>query len=154
MHPFWGIVERTVSASLHTLIPCTTMDLNDLGWSPFFAQHFEDHPGLLPARVACQHRDLYVVYSEAGELTAEVPGKWRHTARSPAEFPAVGDWVGVTPREEDKATIRLVAAQEQSSPGKSLAAPTSKYRRQHRYPFWSMAQTGLQPRRLSVTSPA
>ena len=84
------------------------MDLNDLGWSPFFAQNFEAHPGLLPARVACQHRDLYVVYSAGGELTAEVPGKWRHTARSPSEFPSVGDWVGVTPREEDKATIHAL----------------------------------------------
>ena len=81
------------------------MDLNDLGWNPFFAQHFEAHKDLVPARVACQHRDLYLVYSEAGGLTAEVPGKWRHTAQSPAEFPAVGDWVGVKPREEDKATI-------------------------------------------------
>ena len=84
------------------------MDLNDLGWNPLFAQHFEAHAGLLPARVACQHRDLYVVYSASGELTAEVPGKWRHTARSPAEFPAVGDWVGVEPREEDKATIQAL----------------------------------------------
>lgn len=84
------------------------MDLNDLGWDPFFAHHFEAHPGLLPARVACQHRDLYVVYSEAGEWTAEVPGKWRHTAQSSAEFPAVGDWVGVAPREEDKATIHAL----------------------------------------------
>ncbi|MBM3277142.1 MAG: GTPase RsgA [Candidatus Handelsmanbacteria bacterium] len=48
------------------------------------------------------------VYGEAGELMAEVPGKWRHQARSPAEFPAVGDWVGVTPREEDKATIQAL----------------------------------------------
>ncbi|MBI2502844.1 MAG: ribosome small subunit-dependent GTPase A [Candidatus Latescibacteria bacterium] len=84
------------------------MDLNNLGWDPFFAQHFEAHAGLLPARVACQHRDLYLVYSTSGELTAEVPGKWRHTARSPAEFPAVGDWVGVRPREEDKATIHAL----------------------------------------------
>lgn len=84
------------------------MDLNDLGWSPFFAQHFEVYKELVPARVACQHRDLYVVYSAGGELTAEVPGKWRHTARSPAEFPAVGDWVGVAPREEDKATIHAL----------------------------------------------
>jgi len=84
------------------------MDLKDLGWSPFFAQHLEGHKELVPARVACQHRDLYVVYGEAGELMAEVPGKWRHQARSPAEFPAVGDWVGVTPREEDKATIQAL----------------------------------------------
>ncbi len=84
------------------------MDLKDLGWNPFFAQHFEAHKELVPARVACQHRDLYVVYSEAGELTAEVLGKWRHTARSPAEFPAVGDWVGVARREEDKATIHAL----------------------------------------------
>ncbi|MCC7261010.1 MAG: ribosome small subunit-dependent GTPase A [Candidatus Latescibacteria bacterium] len=90
------------------------MDLKDLGWNPFFAEHFEAHKGLVPARVACQHRDLYVVYSEAGEWTAEVPGKWRHTARSPAEFPAVGDWVGVTPREEDKATIHALLPRRSS----------------------------------------
>jgi ribosome biogenesis GTPase len=90
------------------------MDLKDLGWNPFFAQHFEVYKDLVPARVACQHRDLYVVYGEAGELMAEVPGKWRHTAQSPAEFPAVGDWVGVSPREEGKATIHALLPRRSS----------------------------------------
>lgn len=83
------------------------MDLNTLGWDPFFAQHFKPFQDrqLTPARVACQHRDLYLVYGEFGELMAEVPGKWRCDARSRAEFPAVGDWVAVKPREQGKATI-------------------------------------------------
>ncbi len=83
------------------------MDLNTLGWDPFFAQHFKPFQDqhLAPARVACQHRDLYLVCGEAGELTAEVPGKWRHEACSRADFPAVGDWTAVKPREPGKATI-------------------------------------------------
>ena len=49
------------------------------------------------ARVLIQHRSLYRVVTEEGESAAEVSGRFRHEALSPADYPAVGDFVLVTP---------------------------------------------------------
>ncbi len=84
------------------------MNLVELGWNSFFEQHFEPfrNGGYVPARVAREHRELYVVYGEQGEFAAKVSGKMRHKAESRSDFPAVGDWVAIEPRlEEGKATI-------------------------------------------------
>lgn len=48
---------------------------------------------LVPARVAVQHRGVYVLYTAAGEAGASVSGRFRHETRAPADFPVVGDWV-------------------------------------------------------------
>jgi ribosome biogenesis GTPase / thiamine phosphate phosphatase len=84
------------------------MNLVELGWNPFFNQHFEPFgdTGLVPARVACEHRQLYEVYGECGQLAARVSGKLRHKAASRSDFPAVGDWVAIEPHPgEGQATI-------------------------------------------------
>jgi ribosome biogenesis GTPase len=88
------------------------MTLDELGWgnrpepSPPTPT-----PGDSVDRVAVEHRSSYVVYAEAGELTAEVSGKLRHDAEKglPPGLPAVGDWVALRPRPgESKATIQAV----------------------------------------------
>lgn len=87
------------------------MNLIELGWDPFFEQHFEQfkRQGLKPGRVAREHKQRYVVYGDRAELIAEVSGKIRHGANSRGEFPAVGDWVAVSVRpNERKATIHAV----------------------------------------------
>jgi ribosome biogenesis GTPase len=87
------------------------MNMADLGWNDFFEQHFEpfgDH-GLIPARVAQEHRQHYVVYCERGQMQAEVSGKFRHEAGSREGFPAVGDWVAASVRPgEPKAIIHAI----------------------------------------------
>lgn len=45
------------------------------------------------ARVSVQHRKMYCVITEQGEITAEVSGKFVHSITSLADYPAVGDWV-------------------------------------------------------------
>jgi ribosome biogenesis GTPase / thiamine phosphate phosphatase len=72
-------------------------DLNALGWSPGREREFELYAAdaLAPARVAAQHRGAYVIYAAAGERPAELAGRLRHAAASPADLPAVGDWVAV-----------------------------------------------------------
>jgi len=68
-----------------------------LGWNDFFRagfQEFED-AGLLPARVAQEHRNGYQLLSEQGELRAELSGRLRHTTPDRSQLPAVGDWVAV-----------------------------------------------------------
>jgi ribosome biogenesis GTPase len=79
-----------------------SFDLARLGWSPFFAETFQQYEstGLVPGRVAVQERGSYLVYTEEGERWAEVTGRLRHDAASPADFPAVGDWVAVSDRIE------------------------------------------------------
>jgi ribosome biogenesis GTPase len=67
--------------------------LQDLGWRRPLAAELEAHPGAVPARVAVQHRNLYTVLGEEGELRAEVSGRLLHVTGSRAELPAVGDWV-------------------------------------------------------------
>lgn len=60
-------------------------------------------------RVALEHKHLYRVWTEQGELLAEVSGKFNYQAHSREDFPAVGDWVCVTPRfDEGKGTITSV----------------------------------------------
>ncbi len=84
------------------------MNLTELGWNESFDRHFEQfrNQGLVPGRVARQHRDRYLVYGEYGELEAEVSGRFRHAARSRAQFPTVGDWAAVDARPgEGNATI-------------------------------------------------
>lgn len=45
------------------------MNLESLGWTQFFQENFEIHAQswLLPARVALEHREAYVILSEAGK---------------------------------------------------------------------------------------
>ncbi len=81
-----------------------------LGWNDFFASGFEGHarPGDIAGRVALEHRHLYILYTETGELSAEVSGRMLHDARGRGDLPAVGDWVVATPRPGGGATIHAV----------------------------------------------
>jgi len=84
------------------------MNIDDLGWTPFFAEHLTRLAGrdLIPARISRQDRCGYVALTEHGPLTATVSGRLQHAARSPADFPAVGDWVAVRARPPERsATI-------------------------------------------------
>ena len=66
-----------------------------LGWTTFFQEQIGDErAGLQIARVVHEQRGLCAV---AGEFDgwAEISGRFRHEAGRAADFPAVGDWVGV-----------------------------------------------------------
>ncbi len=53
------------------------------------------YPGLFPARVVSQYKDLYKIVTEAGECPAEISGKFRYETTRLSEYPAVGDFVMV-----------------------------------------------------------
>ena len=53
----------------------------------------ENKDGYSVGRILSQERGVYRLISETGEQLAEVSGKLRHDAKSPADFPAVGDFV-------------------------------------------------------------
>ncbi|MBU7047679.1 MAG: ribosome small subunit-dependent GTPase, partial [Theionarchaea archaeon] len=56
------------------------MNLHDLGWDLFFEQHFSSYEqeGFSPARICLEERNQYAAYSELGELTGNVSGRFRH----------------------------------------------------------------------------
>lgn len=72
------------------------MDLAALGWNEIFATAFAEHAraGLVPARVALEHKHAYVLLAESGELAGEVRGRLLKD-RDASRLPAVGDWVAV-----------------------------------------------------------
>jgi ribosome biogenesis GTPase len=71
-----------------------------LGWSPFFAEHWQDaEPGSVAGRVTTAHREQYLVTTEAGALACRISGRLRHAAATALDLPTVGDWVGVAPGE-------------------------------------------------------
>jgi ribosome biogenesis GTPase len=93
--------------------------LERLGWNSFFEQqiHANDDGEASPlhwSRVVEAQRGGYRVAGEY-EGWAEIGGRLRHQAQSPADFPAVGDWVGVRDsivhrRLERRSTIARAAA--------------------------------------------
>ncbi len=86
------------------------MNLINLGWNQFFEKQFEPYKpqNLIPARIAREHKNIYIVLDQDGEMLAEVSGKFRHLANSKGGFPAVGDWVGLTRRDDNRATIHAL----------------------------------------------
>jgi ribosome biogenesis GTPase len=69
------------------------INLKNYGLSERFEQEAGMYAGLFIARVSEQHRELYKVISECGELNASVSGKLAYNAEVQTAFPAVGDWV-------------------------------------------------------------
>jgi ribosome biogenesis GTPase / thiamine phosphate phosphatase len=87
-------------------------DLATLGWDDAWSTAFEEHraAGLVPGRVAVQHRGAYDVLTDEGETRARLPGRARRDAESLAELPVVGDWVALesAAAASDAPTIRAV----------------------------------------------
>lgn len=84
------------------------MNLQDLGWNTFFKEYFDslqDKAHLRPARVIARHRNRYQVLGEAGELSAELSGKFQFNIESGADLPTVGDWVAITIIGDEKKSI-------------------------------------------------
>jgi len=84
--------------------------LEQLGWNSEFEEHFRPHAeaGLVPGRVAVEHRGAYAVYTGDGEAWAEPAGRLRHEATSRGELPTVGDWVALRARPGGGASVQAV----------------------------------------------
>ncbi|MBD2185300.1 ribosome small subunit-dependent GTPase A [Aerosakkonema funiforme] len=84
------------------------MNLELLGWNSFFAKNFDSNlqDGYIVGRVVQEQKNTYILYTEFGELAAEVTGKMRYRAGGRTDFPAVGDWVVIGAIDNgEKATI-------------------------------------------------
>jgi ribosome biogenesis GTPase len=71
-------------------------DLETYGWDDGWKATFEPFraDGLTPGRVAVQHRGEYDLMTAEGEIRARIAPRLRR-ASTPAEFPVVGDWLGL-----------------------------------------------------------
>jgi ribosome biogenesis GTPase / thiamine phosphate phosphatase len=90
----------------------------DEAWEEAFAQHRSD--GLAPGRVAVQHRGAYDLLAEGGEVRASVAPRLRRAA-APADFPVVGDWVGL----DGDGVIRAVLPRRTAFVRRAAADPGS-----------------------------
>ncbi len=59
-------------------------------------------------RIVSEHKERYVVRTEAGECEAEITGNLRYSAKTREDFPAVGDWVALTIYDADFSIIHNV----------------------------------------------
>jgi ribosome biogenesis GTPase len=86
------------------------LELEDLGYSAFFASERQalGLDGYSIARVIAEHKGSYLVKNPSSEYLARITGKQMHGALSREDFPAVGDWVGITVLDEEQAVIHRV----------------------------------------------
>lgn len=77
------------------------LQLKKYGLNDFFIQQANLYEGFYLARIIEQHRDLYKVISEQGELHANLSGKMIYNTTNLENLPAVGDWVMID-KIEDK----------------------------------------------------
>ncbi len=76
-------------------------NLYDIGLSERFIQEAAMYDGNLHlARVSAQHKDMYRVITENGEIWAGISGKLSYSASGADDYPVVGDWV-LADRTED-----------------------------------------------------
>jgi ribosome biogenesis GTPase len=99
-----------------TLSSESLIDLAQIGWDEDRAQFMEqNHPGLVPARIAVEYGHSYAAFAEGGEMSAEVSGRMRHESVTRGELPAVGDWVAARAVPgEDKLMIEAVLPRRSS----------------------------------------
>ena len=88
------------------------MSLENYGWNSELQSAFDEvnSGDLVPARVAIHNKNNYLIYTESGEMSAEVSGKMLYEIEdgiSEEGLPVVGDWVAVRAfPEENKAVIQ------------------------------------------------
>jgi ribosome biogenesis GTPase len=98
-----------------------------LGWNPFFAAQSASltRHDLVFSRVIEEQRGLYRVAGDV-EGWAEVSGRFRHEAASAADFPAVGDWVGVLRAPTEGTAMIHALLQRRSVLARAAAGTTTE----------------------------
>jgi ribosome biogenesis GTPase len=86
------------------------MTLEDLGYPPDHEQYrIDNHLNSFDiGRVSSEHKERYTVITADKEYDAEIIGKLRFSSRQRSHFPAVGDWVAITPYDETKVLIHAL----------------------------------------------
>lgn len=92
-----------------------TITLTELGWKREFQTAWEEYQNtsnsrdISLGRVAVEHKGIYRILCEHGELLGRMSGKMLAESERGMERPAVGDWVVISARhDEGQATIHAV----------------------------------------------
>ncbi|MBR0596998.1 ribosome small subunit-dependent GTPase A [Sinanaerobacter chloroacetimidivorans] len=101
-------------------------NLKKYGLTERFEQEATMYEELFLARVSEQHRDLYKVICEEGELNAGVSGKLAYEAYDAADYPAVGDWVMIDRQRDDSGNAVIHKILRRKSVFERKAAGTSQ----------------------------
>ena len=104
-------------------------DLTTFGWSKFFEDNFDSYAGsgYTCGRVALEHKNFFRVYTQHGEVLAEISGKLRHEAVNRSDLPVVGDWVVIRSRpERGRVTIHAVLPRRTSFARKIAGSRTEQ----------------------------
>ncbi|MBP3041272.1 ribosome small subunit-dependent GTPase A [Bacillaceae bacterium Marseille-Q3522] len=106
------------------------MDINEIGfseeWDTEYNKWKQSDEDLI-GRVAMEHKNLYKVWTEAGELLCEISGKLSYTATERADYPAVGDWVVLHARiAESRGTIYAVLPRKSKFSRKTAGLTTDE----------------------------
>lgn len=101
------------------------VNLYKVGLTDRFEQEASLYEGLYLARVAEQHKELYKIITECGEITAVVSGKLAFLSTDPTDYPVVGDWVMVDRTDESGGYAVIHNILSRKSAFKRKAAGTS-----------------------------
>jgi ribosome biogenesis GTPase len=87
-----------------------TVNLESIGADARVHSAFEVYRqrGFALARVAVSQRDIYRLYTEQGEITAEASGALWYSAGEAASMPVVGDWVAAHVVNPEQAIVEAV----------------------------------------------
>ncbi|MDF2840013.1 MAG: rsgA [Clostridia bacterium] len=87
------------------------MNLSVLGWNKAYEDAFAEYKnqGYTAGRIFAEYKNFYKIIYEGGEILGEISGKLLYDTAEQQDFPAVGDWVAITPRQnENRGTIHHV----------------------------------------------
>jgi len=105
------------------------MNLQSLGWNPFFANAFATFAksGYSVGRVVLEHKNTYWLLSEHGEIQAMIAGRLRYQATGKHAFPAIGDWVVIKfVPGEGKAVIHAILPRKSKFSRKAAGDETTE----------------------------
>jgi len=104
-------------------------DLTTFGWDEFFEANFETYARNCntAGRVALEHKSLFRVYTQYGDVLAEISGRLRNEAVNRSDLPAVGDWVAIRARpESERVIIHAILPRRSSFMRKTAGARTEE----------------------------
>lgn len=106
------------------------MNLITLGLTETIKNNFDalkPNDEVILGRVALEHKRMFRVLTEYGEILCEVSGKFSFDAISREDYPAVGDWVMVKARlNEGKGTIHSVLPRKSKFSRKTAGKTTEE----------------------------
>ena len=102
-------------------------ELNELGWTDWFAQRANCKPAETLARVAAVDRDQLLLVDQSGHFRAKLAGRYLHHHHLNEELPCVGDWVCVEKHSGDDFGVVHALLERRTSLRRKSAGNVSEY---------------------------